>query len=111
MSAKQRLIVIVLFFLLGGACLAVGLYFGAMYGSNFYNATVLSSVYDDHKEIYKCGVEGNVNCFKESFRDMALVQGTMAGSLAEEPLPHELAKKMKEIEAWYKQIGSGLRRP
>ena len=111
MSAKQRRIIIVLFFLLGGACLAVGLYFGAMYGSNFYNATVLSSIYDDHKEIYNCGIEGNVDCFKDSFRDMALVQGTMAGSLAEEPLPQGITSKMKEIEAWYKQIGSGSRGP
>ncbi|PAV25036.1 hypothetical protein CF392_13100 [Tamilnaduibacter salinus] len=111
MSAKQRLIIVVLFFLLGATCLGAGLYFGAMYGGFLNSSAMISSNYKHHKDLYSCGVEGDVECFKDSFRSLASRNSYFARMAASEPLPEELKAEMKKISEWYETKSGGLGNP
>ena len=78
----------------------VGGYLGSFWGGSLSQEVMLSGLHPHEKKIYSCGIKGNVECFINSYKDIAVINATQAGVIINMGYPGLNEKKLKEIEGW-----------
>jgi hypothetical protein len=104
MNSKQKWILSTLFFLFGATCLLVGGYFGAMLGSSVSESAILLSNQERYEQIYNCGMTGDIECFKSSYRDLAEFNIVHSSMLIKQDHSGGFSAELEEVKAQNERV-------
>ena len=86
MDSSQKTKFTLLFLAFGFVSFGIGTWFGGLWLGGMSESTMLLANSEYHDEIFLCGIDGDVECFKEEFGKFISFNSTHASMLKEQDI-------------------------